>query len=92
MVETAIVEFERVGVAETPGVVLADAGYWKNDAIEALLSNGIPTLVAPDAAQTNRGPDAAAVVTTSPAASWRPTGARSSTCAAKASSNRSSAR
>ena len=38
MVETAIVEHERVGVAETPAVVLGDAGYWKNDAIQALLS------------------------------------------------------
>jgi hypothetical protein len=28
---------------------LADAGYWKNDAIEALCAEGIPTLVAPDA-------------------------------------------
>jgi hypothetical protein len=28
---------------------LADAGYWKNEAIEALCAAGIPTLVAPDA-------------------------------------------
>jgi transposase len=49
MVETAIDELEAVGVTETPGVVLADAGYWKNDAIEALCADGIPTLVAPDA-------------------------------------------
>src|SRR3954451_14869188 len=49
MVETAIGESEAVGVTETPGVVLADAGYWKNDAIEALCGEGIPTLVAPDA-------------------------------------------
>jgi len=28
---------------------LADAGYWKNSAIEALCGEGIPTLVAPDA-------------------------------------------
>jgi transposase len=49
MVETAIGELEAVGVTDTPGVVLADAGYWKNDAIETLCSDGIPTLVAPDA-------------------------------------------
>src|SRR3954453_11387843 len=49
MIETAIGELEAVGVTETPGVVLADAGYWKNDAIEALCPAGIPTLVAPDA-------------------------------------------
>jgi transposase len=49
MIRTAIGELEAVGVTETPGVVLADAGYWKNDAIEALCGEGIATLVAPDA-------------------------------------------
>jgi len=49
MIETAVGELEAVGVTETPGVVLADAGYWKNDAIETLCGAGIPTLVAPDA-------------------------------------------
>jgi hypothetical protein len=28
---------------------LADAGYWRNDAIEAIVAQGIQTLVAPDA-------------------------------------------
>jgi transposase len=49
MVETARQELEAAGVADKPGVVLADAGYWKNDAIEAIIANGIQTLVAPDA-------------------------------------------
>jgi transposase len=49
MIQTAISELEAVGVTETPGVVLADAGYWKNDAIETLCGEGVPTLVAPDA-------------------------------------------
>ena len=49
MVETALGELEAAGVTETPGVVLADAGYWNNDAIETLCGEGIPTLVAPDA-------------------------------------------
>src|SRR3954451_4344292 len=49
MVQPAIGEREAVGVTATPGVVLADAGYWRNDAIEALGGEGIPTLVAPDA-------------------------------------------
>ena len=35
--------------ARSQGVVLADAGYWKNDAIEAIVGQGIQTLVAPDA-------------------------------------------
>src|ERR687897_1270902 len=49
IVETARAELEAAGLKDTPGVVLADAGYWKNDAIEALVSQGIQTLVAPDA-------------------------------------------
>ena len=49
MIQTAIGELETVGVTEAPGVVLADAGYWTNDAIETLCGDGIPTLVAPDA-------------------------------------------
>ncbi|MGH8574235.1 MAG: transposase, partial [Gammaproteobacteria bacterium] len=49
MAETAAAELEAAGVKEKPGVVLADAGYWKNDAIEALVGQGIQTLIAPDA-------------------------------------------
>ena len=49
MVESARGELQAAGVAEPPGVVLADAGYWKNEAIEALVGQGIQTLVAPDA-------------------------------------------
>jgi transposase len=49
MVETAAAELNAAGVEERPGVVLADAGYWKNEAIEALVGQGIQTLVAPDA-------------------------------------------
>jgi len=49
MVETARAELEGAGVTATLGVVLADAGYWKNEAIEALVGQGIQTLVAPDA-------------------------------------------
>jgi Transposase DDE domain len=49
MVTAAEEELHAAGVAELPDVVLADAGYWKNSAIEALCGEGIPTLVAPDA-------------------------------------------
>jgi hypothetical protein len=49
MVETALRDLAAAGVSETPGVVLADAGYWKNDALDALVAQGIPTLVARDA-------------------------------------------
>ena len=49
MVDTALHELEAAGITDAPGVVLADAGYWKNDAIDALIARGIQTLVAPDA-------------------------------------------
>ena len=49
MIQTAIGELEAAGVTDTPGVVLADAGYWTNDAIQTLCGRGVPTLVAPDA-------------------------------------------
>jgi len=49
MVITALRELAAAGVTERPGAVLADAGYWKNEAIETLCAQGIPTLVAPDA-------------------------------------------
>ena len=34
---------------DTPGLVLGDAGYWKNDAIQGLVNQGIQVLIAPDA-------------------------------------------
>ena len=49
MVADACEALEAAGVTDKPGVVLADAGYWRNDAIEAIVNRGIQTLVAPDA-------------------------------------------
>lgn len=49
MVESSCEELGAAGLEEKPGVVLADAGYWKNDAIEAIVGRGIQTLIAPDA-------------------------------------------
>jgi transposase len=49
MIQTACHELARAGVNQRPGVALADAGYWKNDAIDALIGQGIQMLVAPDA-------------------------------------------
>jgi transposase len=49
MVAAACEALEAAGVTDEPGVVLADAGYWRNEAIEALVERGIQTLVAPDA-------------------------------------------
>jgi transposase len=53
MVQTARDELRAAGIDETPEVVIADAGYWKTEAIEALIAEGIQTLVAPDADRRN---------------------------------------
>ena len=49
MVDSACEELKGAGVEETPGLVLGDAGYWKNDAIQAVVNRGIQVLIAPDA-------------------------------------------
>ena len=55
LVKSACEELGAAGIAEKPGVVLADAGYWKNDAIEAIVASGIQILIAPDA-DSRKGP------------------------------------
>jgi transposase len=49
MIQIACQELRAAGVDRAPEVVVADAGYWKTEAIEALVAQGIQTLVAPDA-------------------------------------------
>src|SRR3954463_2794501 len=41
MITSARRELQAAGVADAPGVVLADAGYWTNEAIETLSAQGI---------------------------------------------------
>jgi transposase len=56
MVATARQELAAAGVTETPGVLLADAGYWRNDAIDRVINeHHIQTLIAPDA-DKRKGP------------------------------------
>jgi transposase len=42
-------ELAEAGVAETPDVILADAGYWNSPQIEALEKRGVRVLCPPDA-------------------------------------------
>jgi len=49
MVTAAQDELERVGVTDTPGVVVADAGYWHQAQMENVVNRGIPVLIPPDA-------------------------------------------
>jgi transposase len=49
MINAAEAELRGAGVAEAPGVVVADSGYWHQDQMERIVSRGIPVLIPPDA-------------------------------------------
>jgi transposase len=51
MLDAAQRELEAAGVTETPGVLLADAGYWHQQQMERIVDRGIPVLVRPDASK-----------------------------------------
>lgn len=50
MIGAAIKDLQAAGIDGQPGVVLADAGYWKTDQIQHLWAEGIQALVPPDGA------------------------------------------
>ncbi len=49
MVEATRQELEKVGITETPGVTVADSGYWNEEQIDNVVSDGIQVLIPPDA-------------------------------------------
>jgi transposase len=49
MVEATSQELEKVGVTETPEVAVADSGYWNEEQIDNVVSDGIQVLIPPDA-------------------------------------------
>ena len=49
MITSALEELDQAGVARTPGVALADAGYWHHQQMDALVDHGIQVLIPPDA-------------------------------------------
>ena len=55
MVQAAERELKEAGIKEQPRVVLADAGYWSNNHIDALRERGITPIIAPDA-DKRKGP------------------------------------
>src|SRR5215216_6702974 len=48
MISAAERELAGAGVGESPGVVLADAGYWSNDHIDSLRERGLIPILAAD--------------------------------------------
>ncbi|MCA1689384.1 MAG: transposase [Actinobacteria bacterium] len=55
MVTAVEAELLAAGVSDTPDVVVADAGYWHQDQMEAIIDRGIQILVPPDAGK-RKGP------------------------------------
>jgi transposase len=49
MVTAAQAELANAGIRDTPGVVLADAGYWHQGQMEAIVDRGVEVLIPPDA-------------------------------------------
>ena len=49
MLDAAQSELQEAGVSETPGVLLADAGYWHKEQMENVIDRGIQVLIPPDA-------------------------------------------
>ncbi len=48
MVQAAVEELQKLGVADSPETVLADAGYWHKRQMENVVSRGIQVLIPPD--------------------------------------------
>ena len=54
MLDAAQRELHAAGVDETPGVLLADAGYWHSEQMERIIDRGIPVLIPPDTSRNAR--------------------------------------
>ena len=48
MVEATIEQLERIGASESPGVVVADPGYWHKQQMENVVNRGIQVVIPPD--------------------------------------------
>jgi transposase len=55
MLDAAQRELTGAGVSETPGVLLADAGYWHTEQMQRVIDRGIEVLIPPDASK-RKGP------------------------------------
>ncbi|MCA1677971.1 MAG: transposase, partial [Actinobacteria bacterium] len=51
MVDATQRELQAAGVTQTPGVLLADAGYWHQQQMDNIIERGIQILIAPDASR-----------------------------------------
>jgi transposase len=53
MVEATNKELEAIGVSETPGVAVADSGYWHEQQMDSVIGGGTQVLIPPDAGKRN---------------------------------------
>jgi hypothetical protein len=51
MLDAAQAELAAAGVTDTPGVLLADAGYWHQQQMQHVVDRGIQVLISPDASK-----------------------------------------
>ena len=49
VLDAALSELAAVGVTDTPGVVVADAGYWHQVQMQQIVEHGVEVLIPPDA-------------------------------------------
>jgi hypothetical protein len=56
MVDAAQAELAAIGICQTPSVVLADAGDWRQDQMQNIIDRGIQVLIPPDAVLAGGGP------------------------------------
>jgi transposase len=53
MVSATRRELAQIGVSDTPGVAVADSGYWHEEQIEQVVNMGTQVLIPPDAGKRN---------------------------------------
>jgi hypothetical protein len=56
MVQATRQELEKVGVTETPGVAVADSGYWNEEPIDNVVGDATQVLIPPDAGKRDTPP------------------------------------
>jgi transposase len=53
MIKATRSELGQIGVSDTPGVAVADSGYWHEDQIDQVVNMGTQVLIPPDAGKRN---------------------------------------
>ncbi|HEX5622314.1 MAG TPA: transposase [Solirubrobacteraceae bacterium] len=56
MLDAAQRELAGAGVSDTPGVVVADAGYWHGEQMQRIVNRGIEVLIPPDTSRRRTTP------------------------------------